>query len=111
MVAGREDVVVLKGRKPKTGRPGEHLTPVNLAETAASLNANRRGREPHRLDELSDVSASLSCLRSNPSALRGCQCAAHPQFYYGMRPGEEISVELEPAKHLSSVSHCGRTAT
>src|SRR6185437_4559444 len=29
--------VVLRGAKPKAGRPGEHLEPVDLAATAASL--------------------------------------------------------------------------
>ena len=63
--------VVLRGQKPKPGRPGEHLAPVNMEETAVMLKEKIGKRcKPHRLVKLPNVSASLSCLRSDAAALR-----------------------------------------
>jgi pyruvate carboxylase len=93
--------VVLKGRKPKTGRPGEHLTPVNLAETAASLSA-KIGADANRTDLMSYLMYPQVFLAFDQTRqLYGdVSVLPTPQFYYGMRPGEEISVELEPGKAL-----------
>jgi pyruvate carboxylase len=92
---------VLRGQKPKPGRPGEHLAPVNLEETAAMLR-EKIGNETSRTDLMSYLMypqvfltfAQMRQLYGDVSVL------PTPQFYYGMEPGQEITAELEPGKTL-----------
>ena len=93
--------VVLRGRTPKAGRPGEHLMPVNLEETAASLRA-KIGPDANRTDLMSYLMYPQVFLAFDQTRqLYGdVSVLPTPQFFYGMKPGEEISVELEPGKAL-----------
>ena len=93
--------VVLGGRKPKPGRPGEHLVPVNIEETAAMLKA-KIGTEASRTDLMSYLMYPQVFLAfAQTRQLYGdVSVLPTPQFYYGMGPGEEISAELEPGKAL-----------
>ena len=93
--------VVLGGRKPKPGRPGEHLMPVNIEETAATLRA-KIGTEASRTDLMSYLMYPQVFLAFEQTRqLYGdVSVLPTPQFYYGMGPGEEISVELETGKAL-----------
>ncbi|HEY5741751.1 MAG TPA: pyruvate carboxylase, partial [Terrimicrobiaceae bacterium] len=91
--------VVLRGQHPKPGRPGEHLAAVNMEDTKRALEA-KVGHNVSRADLLSylmypQVFLSFDHLRQ----LYGdVSVLPTPQFYYGMEPGEEIAVELEPGK-------------
>jgi pyruvate carboxylase len=93
--------VVLRGQKPKPGRPGEHLASVNMEETAAMLS-EKIGSDASRTDLMSYLMyphvflafAQTRQLYGDVSVL------PTPQFYYGMAPGEEITAELEPGKTL-----------
>jgi pyruvate carboxylase len=92
---------ILKGAKPQRGRPGAHLTPVNFAETAAMLG-RKIGHEPATDDVLSflmypDVFLKFAKARQSYGNV---EVLPTPQFYYGMRKGDEIAVELEPGKAL-----------
>ncbi len=93
--------VVLRGAKPKTGRPGARLAPVNFEETAAALE-RKIGRKPSRDEVLSyllypDVFVKFARARQ---AYANVEVLPTPQFYYGMERGAEITVELEPGKTL-----------
>ncbi len=93
--------VVLRGAKPKSGRPGEHLAPVNLEETSAALE-KKLGRRISHSDLLSylmypDVFVKFAHARSSYGSL---DVLPTPQFFYGVETGEEIAVELEPGKVL-----------
>ncbi|MFZ0710838.1 MAG: biotin/lipoyl-containing protein, partial [Terrimicrobiaceae bacterium] len=93
--------VVLRGQKPKPGRPGEHLAPVSMDETAAMLK-EKLGNDVSRTDLLSylmypDVFLAFAQTRQ----LYGdVSVLPTPQFYYGMEHDEQISAELEPGKTL-----------
>ena len=93
--------VVLRGQRPKPGRPGEHLAPVDLEETSASLR-EKTGHDVSRTDLLSYLMYPQVFLNFDQKRqLYGdVSVLPTPQFYYGMEPGEEILVELEPGKTL-----------
>ncbi|SDX50832.1 pyruvate carboxylase [Roseicitreum antarcticum] len=93
---------VLKGEKPLTERPGKSLPPVDLDETRAKLTEELEG---YNIDE-EDLNGYLMYpkvfldymgrhriygpVRSLPTRT----------FFYGMQPGDEISVEIDPGKKL-----------
>lgn len=92
---------VLAGAEPLTGRPGEHLPAVDLEATRSDVEKTI-GRA------VSDTDLASSTMY--PNVFR--DYAAHrshygdvsrlptPTFFYGMREGEEIAVELESGKTL-----------
>ena len=88
-------------QRPKPGRPGEHLAPVDLEETSASLR-EKTGHDVSRTDLLSYLMYPQVFLSFDQKRqLYGdVSVLPTPQFYYGMEPGEEILVELEPGKTL-----------
>ncbi|HEY5704003.1 MAG TPA: pyruvate carboxylase [Terrimicrobiaceae bacterium] len=93
--------VVLRGQQPRPGRPGEHLEPVNMAETAAMLR-EKTGNDVSRADLLSYLMYPQVFLAySQARQLYGdVSVLPTPQFYYGMEHGEEITAEIEPGKTL-----------
>jgi pyruvate carboxylase len=92
---------VLKGARPLTTRPGLGLPPVDLAAERASLQQ----RLPRPVTD-EDLAAHLMYPRvwaeyarerlqyGDPAIL------PTPVFFYGMEPGQEISVDLERGKTL-----------
>ena len=93
--------IILKGAKPGTGRPGAHMKPVDFAETA-ELVEKKIGRKPEPTEVLSylmypDVFVKFAKAANNYGDI---DVIPTPQFFYGMKTGEEISVELEPGKTL-----------
>jgi pyruvate carboxylase len=92
---------VLRGRRPIQGRPGESLPPADFAATRADLE-KQLGRPVN--DQ--EVVTQLLYPRVFPAFAR--HQATHsdtsvlptPTFFYGMQPGEEISVEIEKGKTL-----------
>jgi pyruvate carboxylase len=93
--------VVLKGRKPRQGRPGAQLAPANLPETAAALE-KKLGRKPARTDLMSYLMYPDVFLKfaKAQSAYGDMEVLPTPQFFFGMQKGEEITVELEAGKLL-----------
>ncbi|MGI8743337.1 MAG: pyruvate carboxylase [Bryobacteraceae bacterium] len=92
---------VLRGQQPLTGTPGERLQPIDLAETAAELE-KKVGHRVSRADLLSylmypEVFVEFSKARS---AYGNVEVVPTPAFFYGLKEGEEITVELEPGKTL-----------
>jgi len=92
---------VLKGTTPLPGRAGDFLPPVDLAVRRAEAEA-ATGR---KIDE-----CDLASYLMYPKVFK--EYAAHrahygdvallptPAFFYGLQPGEEITVELERGKNL-----------
>ncbi len=93
--------VILKDKKPITVRPGELLEPVDFDELKKKLAAEI-GRTPTEFDVLAyalypkvfvdytkkvDMFGDISVLDT-------------PTFFYGLRLGEEIEVEIEKGKTL-----------
>ncbi|MCC6364318.1 MAG: pyruvate carboxylase [Bryobacterales bacterium] len=93
--------VVLKGGKPRKGRPGAHLPAVNLAETSETLE-KKTGHNPSRTDLMSYLLYPEVFLKfaKNRQAWGDIEVLPTAQFFYGMEKGMEISVEIEPGKAL-----------
>jgi pyruvate carboxylase len=93
--------IILRGAKPQRGRPGANLPPVQLEEASASLE-KKIGHKPARDQVLSylmypEVFVKFARARQNWGDV---DVLPTPEFYYGMRQGEDIAVELEPGKAL-----------
>jgi pyruvate carboxylase len=93
--------IILKGGKPRRGRPGAQLPPVNITETTLTVE-KKLGRKPTRTDVLSylmypDVFMKYSKAHA---AYGDLEALPTPQFFYGMNRGEEINVSIEDGKSL-----------
>ena len=103
---------VLRGARPKPGRPGEHLDPVDLAQAALMLE-KKAGHKITNTDLLSylmypDVFLKFSKARSSFGSV---DVLPTPPFFYGLEKGEEIAVEIEPGKILiDQIPHRRRRA-
>jgi pyruvate carboxylase len=94
--------IILRGQKPRRGRPGAHLPKVDLEETAAAVE-KKIGRRPSKDETLSylmypDVFVKFA---RNRQTWGDVDVLPTPQFYYGMERGADITVELEPGKSLA----------
>ena len=93
---------VLKDEKPNTERPGKHLEPVDLEEKRKELVDQVEGASVDREDLNSYLMYPKVFLdymgrhrQYGPVRTLPTRC-----FFYGMEPGEEISVEIDPGKIL-----------
>jgi len=93
---------VLKGERPDTERPGRHLPPVDLEATRAQLIEDLEG---FRVDD-EDLNGYLMYPKvfldyMGRHRLYGpVRTLPTRNFFYGMEPGEEISVSIDPGKTL-----------
>ncbi|QGX98951.1 pyruvate carboxylase [Roseovarius faecimaris] len=93
---------VLKGESPNTERPGAHLEPVDLEATRKDLSEQLEGKPVDNEDlngylmypkvflDYMGRHRTYGPVRTLPTRT----------FFYGMEPGEEISVEIDPGKTL-----------
>ena len=93
--------VILKGGKPRKGRPGALLPSVDLKETEATIE-KKIGRKPSRTDVLSYLMYPevFTKFAQSHQQYGDLEALPTPQFFYGMKRGEEIAVEIEPGKSL-----------
>ncbi len=93
--------VILRGAKPATGRPGEHMAPVDLDATRAMAEkkAEQKISDADLMSYLMypDVFVKFAAARS---AYGNLEVLPTPQFFYGLEQGQEIAVDLEPGKTL-----------
>jgi len=93
--------IILRGQAPLRGRPGANLEAVKWEEEQKSLE-KRIGRAVRRDDLLSsllypDVFAKYHKFRQTYSDV---SVLPTPAFFYGLKSGEEITVEIESGKSL-----------
>lgn len=93
---------VLKGEAPITDRPGAHLEPVDLEAERAKLSEMLDGKTiddedlngylmyPKVFTDYMQRHETYGPVRTLPTRT----------FFYGMEPGDEISVEIDPGKTL-----------
>ncbi|MBP5856196.1 pyruvate carboxylase [Marivibrio halodurans] len=91
----------LKGEKPFTDRPGKHLKPVDL-EAERTAAAKAAGEEIDAADLASylmypKVFTDFAKRRQETGRL---DVVPTPVFFYGMEPGDEVTVEIEKGKIL-----------
>jgi pyruvate carboxylase len=93
--------IVLRGGKPRPGRPGEHLAPVDLSATAAFVE-KKIGHKLLRSDVLSYLMYPEVFLKYAKARQAFGEIAVLPtmQFFYGLEKNEEVVVEIEPGKTL-----------
>ncbi|TGN68593.1 pyruvate carboxylase [Paracoccus liaowanqingii] len=93
---------VLKGEAPITDRPGAHLEPVDLEEVRAKLSEELDGKA---IDD-EDLNGYLMYPRvftdymARHETYGPVRTLPTRSFFYGMEPGDEISVEIDPGKTL-----------
>jgi pyruvate carboxylase len=93
--------VILKGRKPVEGRMSEHLPPVDFQATRQEVE-NRIQRKVADTAVLSYLMYPKVYLdfAGHRKKFGDVSHLATDVFFYGMEPGEETSVEIEPGKTL-----------
>lgn len=92
---------VLKGRKPMQGRPGATLPPADFDATRQKL-AQERGKPPGDRDVLASLLYPRVAADLHAHQVKYSDTSVVPThvFFYGMEPGEEISVDIEEGKTL-----------
>jgi pyruvate carboxylase len=93
--------VVLRGGKPRRGRPGAHLPAAGFEDTASTLE-KKLGHKCALTEILSyllypEVFLKFAKARQSYGEM---DVVPTPLFFYGMQKGEEASVEIEPGKTL-----------
>ena len=93
--------IILRGQAPLKGRPGASLVPANFEEEQAKLE--KKVNRPVERDALlsyllyPDVYLKFNAFRQ---AYADVGVLPTPAFFYGLKPGEEIAVEIEPGKTM-----------
>jgi len=92
---------VLKGAAPRTRRPGEELPPADLAV----LRAQARERTGGPIDDCALASylmypAVFSAYAAERRRFGDVAILPTAVYFYGLEPGEEISIDLERGKTL-----------
>ena len=93
--------VILKGEEPITCRPGELLEPMDFEKERAAAAA-KVGHPVNDLDLMSylmypNVYVEFDKHRQEFS---DCSVIPTPVFFYGLEPGQETSIEIQPGKTL-----------
>ena len=93
--------VILRGRKPRRGRAGARLAPIDFDETRAVIE-KKTGHKPGETELMSyvmypDVFLKFAKARASYGDL---SVLPSPVFFYGMQKDQEMAVDLEPGKTL-----------
>ncbi|HYI97833.1 MAG TPA: pyruvate carboxylase [Bryobacteraceae bacterium] len=93
--------VVLRGAEPKYGRPGEHLPAVDLDKTRQELS-EKIGRDASQSELMSYLMYPEVFLQFERArdAFSDVSVIPTPEFFYGMEPATEITMEIEEGKVL-----------
>ena len=85
---------VLKGDAPRSGRPGAEMVPIDLSAERERLDSDTDLASRLMYPKVFDDFADHRRLYGDVSVL-----PTHA-FFHGMKPGQEITVDLEPGKTL-----------
>jgi pyruvate carboxylase len=93
--------VVLRGGEPKYGRPGEHLPAVDLHKTQQELS-EKIGRDASHSELMSYLMYPEVFLQFERAreVFSDVSVIPTPEFFYGMEPATEITMEIEEGKVL-----------
>jgi pyruvate carboxylase len=91
----------LRGRKPLTHRPGVTLPPADFDAIRADLE-KKLGRKPTDRDVNSHLMYPkvFADFVEHQRKFSDTSILPTATFFYGMEPGEEVSVDIEPGKTL-----------
>jgi pyruvate carboxylase len=92
---------VLKGQKPLAERPGATMAPLDLDAERKKLNEKlgRPATDTQFASYLMYPKVFLDYAKDR-TAYGDCAILPTPVFFYGMEPGEEVSVDIERGKTL-----------
>jgi pyruvate carboxylase len=92
---------VLKGKPALTDRAGEHIEPHDFDAAAVRLSA-RLGRAPLETELLSDAlyPEVFGDYLGHEDSFGDVSILPTPSFLYGVRVGEEVSVDIESGKTI-----------
>jgi len=92
---------VLRGRKPLAHRPGVTLPPVDFAAVRGELE-KKLGRKPTDREVNSHLMYPkvFADFAEHQRKYSDTSILPTTTFFYGMEPGEEVSVDIEPGKTL-----------
>jgi pyruvate carboxylase len=92
---------VLKGQKPLATRPGAALPPLDLAAERKKLDEKlgRPATDTQFASYLMYPKVFLDYARDR-AAYGDCAMLPTPVFFYGMEPGDEVSIDIERGKTL-----------
>ncbi|TRD17344.1 pyruvate carboxylase [Palleronia caenipelagi] len=93
---------ILKGETPITDRPGKHLPPVDLEAARKEASAKCGGVEIDDEDLFGYLMYPKVFIdyRTRHEDYGPVRTLPTQTFFYGMKPGEEISAEIDPGKTL-----------
>ncbi|HEX9998219.1 MAG TPA: pyruvate carboxylase [Abditibacterium sp.] len=94
-----EDVqrVVLNGEKPLEGRPGADLEPLDLEKLRVELGENTGDDDLYSHLMYPQVQKDFAAFKDS---FGDVSVLPTPAYFYGLQPGEEISVSIEEGKTL-----------
>ncbi|MFO7262658.1 MAG: pyruvate carboxylase [Bacillaceae bacterium G1] len=93
--------MVLKGREPLKGRPGETLPPVDFDAVKKELEEKlNRPVEHHEVLSYCLYPKVFLDFQKHREEYGDVSVLDTPSFFYGLRPGEEIAVDIERGKTL-----------
>ncbi|MCB9769254.1 MAG: pyruvate carboxylase [Candidatus Omnitrophica bacterium] len=92
---------ILRGEKPLRGRPGSKLPPADFEGTAETIRPLLH-REPSRRQVVSHLlyPQVYTDFARHQQTYADTSVLPTPAFLYGLEPGEEIAVDIEPGKTL-----------
>ena len=92
----------LKGEKPLTTRPGAHMLPVDLQASRKELSGLLEGKtiNDEELNGYLMYPKVFLDYKSRHSVYGPVRALPTITFFYGMKPGEEITAEIDPGKTL-----------
>ncbi|MFC3627870.1 pyruvate carboxylase [Paracoccus angustae] len=92
---------VLKGEAPITDRPGAHLPPVDIEATRRKLSEDLGvAIDDEDLNGYLMYPKVFTDYRTRHETYGPVRVLPTRNFFYGMEPGDEISVEIDPGKTL-----------
>jgi pyruvate carboxylase len=92
---------VLRGRQPIRGRPGASLPPADFAKARAECE-QKVGRKVDDRELLAYLlyPRVFPDLAAHQAKYSDTSVLPTPTFFFGMQPGEEVSIEIERGKTL-----------
>lgn len=91
---------ILKGRKPLGDRPGASLPAADFAVAAAELAGKKKTRSDGDVLSYLLYPRVMEDYLNHQERYSDTSVLPTPVFFYGMEPGEEISVDIEEGKTL-----------
>ena len=89
----------LKGETPRNDRPGQHLDPVDFNAIRETIKGH--GERPVNENDVCMYPKVFADYEDHRREFGRVDRLPTPVFFYGMEPGGEISVDIDPGKALN----------